>query len=201
MKAIRRFLFANLSLNEQMNIRLTLALLLTITTLARADVNSSPSAPAHNGAAIIKQSQIDQALEQTMSNGIKDTALRVVSVGNQYNVGVSVVRRTRVHGQSPPDALQHHAVTEVYEVLAGSGTLVTGGTVLDAKEISAPEIVKIIGPSATGKAIKAGTSRKIGRGDVVIIPAQMPHGFSEIASEGISYLLIRIDPQRVLEQR
>jgi quercetin dioxygenase-like cupin family protein len=41
-------------------------------------------------------------------------------------------------------------------------------------------------------------SRKIGPGDVVIIPPNTPHWFSEISSDQIVYLVVRVDPHKVL---
>jgi quercetin dioxygenase-like cupin family protein len=43
-----------------------------------------------------------------------------------------------------------------------------------------------------------GTSRKIGPGDVVIIPPNTPHTFTEITSDEIVYVVVRIDPHKVL---
>jgi len=52
------------------------------------------------------------------------------------------------------------------------------------------------GPSADGAAIQGGTSRRIKAGDVVIIPAGTPHSFSSVEGS-ITYLVIRVDPDRV----
>jgi len=41
-------------------------------------------------------------------------------------------------------------------------------------------------------------SRKIGPGDVVIIPPNTPHWFSDIPTSKIVYLVVRIDPDKVL---
>lgn len=86
-----------------MHSRFTISLLIiATTTLAFAQVKGSPSAPQSEGAAVVTKSQIGKALEKSAPNGIKDTALRVVSIGGEYNVGVSVVRRTRVNGNHRP---------------------------------------------------------------------------------------------------
>ena len=174
-----------------------LSICLVIATAGMALAQSA----AHSESAVVTKAQIDRALETAAPSGLADTVLRVLPIGQEYNVGVSVVRRTRVNGKTQPDALQHHEVTEVYQVVSGSGTLVTGGRVEGAKEITNENIVKAIGPSAAGQAITNGKSQHIGAGDVVVIPANVPHGFSELAPEGISYVLIRIDPHRVLQPK
>ena len=116
-------------------------------------------------------------------------------------MGVSVVRRSRVNGKTVPDALQHHAITEVYEVVSGCGTLATGEMLDGAKELEDPDVAREIGPSAEGVTVKGGKAERIGPGDIVIISPDTPHGFTEICREGISYVLVRIDPHRVLQLR
>jgi len=43
-----------------------------------------------------------------------------------------------------------------------------------------------------------GVSRKLAPGDVVIIPPNTPHWFSEITTDQIVYLVVRVDPKKVL---
>ena len=54
------------------------------------------------------------------------------------------------------------------------------------------------GPITEGSSIQNGMSRKIGPGDIVIIPPNTLHWFSEIPSDKIVYLVVRIDPHKVL---
>ena len=156
-----------------------------------------------NAAATITRTQIEEALRLAPKTGIKDVALRVVPAGSEYNVGVFAVRRTPVNGKAMPDAYQHHAITEIYQVVSGGGTLVTGGTLENATEIRRddPSVVRLMGPTAAGAAIKGGTSQHIGPGDIVVIPANTPHGFAELAPEGIAYVVVRVDAHRMLQAR
>lgn len=77
--------------------------------------------------------------------------------------GLIVVRR-RTAG--PNNASVHEDLTEVYQFVAGGGTLVTGGTLPDAKDRTA--------------GIKGGLSQKVQPGDFVILPPGTPHWFSQI---------------------
>jgi quercetin dioxygenase-like cupin family protein len=43
-----------------------------------------------------------------------------------------------------------------------------------------------------------GQSRKIGPGDVVIVPPNTAHGWSEVTDE-LVYLVVRMDPHKVLK--
>ena len=114
---------------------------------------------------------------------------------------MSVVRRSQVNGKTPPDAIVHDAITEVYQIIEGKGVLVTGGTIESATPMPAddPDVRQQIGPSSVGKLIIGGTRQELGAGDVVVIPPHTPHGFVEIKTKRIVYTLIRIDPQRLLE--
>ena len=98
----------------------------------------------------------------------------------------------------PPDALVHEAVSEVYQIIEGSGVMVTGGVLRSPRPIADAAILGEIGPSAAGQAIVGGTRRRVGPGDIVVIPAGTPHGFLEITTARIVYTIIRIDPLGVL---
>jgi glc operon protein GlcG len=66
----------------------------------------------------------------------------------------------------------HTTDTDLFYVLSGSATLVTGGTMTGGKEI---------GPNEwRGENIDGGETRKITKGDVVVIPAGTPHWFKQI---------------------
>jgi mannose-6-phosphate isomerase-like protein (cupin superfamily) len=121
--------------------------------------------------------------------------IRVVDAGG-YNVAVGALHRP----QAPlGGAAVHFKVTEIYHVIDGAGTLVTGGTMVNAKTRPPDsDAVKFEdGPGASGTAIQGGVSRRIKAGDLVVIPAGVPHWFSEIEGS-ITYVVVRIDPSRVL---
>jgi mannose-6-phosphate isomerase-like protein (cupin superfamily) len=99
---------------------------------------------------------------------------------------------------TPITAISHAQVTEVYYVVSGGGTLVTGGTMVNATPLpAAGELVKVaVGPSRTGT-FQGGNQMVVSAGDVVIIPAGVPHGFTDI-KEQVTYLSIRPDPEKIL---
>ena len=66
----------------------------------------------------------------------------------------------------------HEKEAEAVYVIDGSGTLTTGGTVLDEKRTNATNL--------SGTAIDGGTVRNIGKGDFTIIPEGTPHQFKPI---------------------
>jgi len=103
----------------------------------------------------------------------------------------------------PADAangIAHDGQTETYVIISGGGTLVTGGRIANGRR-SAPDsdVTRILnGPSCSG--IIAGpdvVSKQVKTGDVIIIPAGVPHGWSEIPDH-VDYLSVRPDPDRLL---
>lgn len=122
-------------------------------------------------------------------DAISDRPIRVVDVGG-YKTGIyGVFRPQSLAG----DAIRHEtSVTEIYYMLTGSGTLVTGGTITN--ETSSGDSPNTGRPNFRGDGIEAGTSRKIVAGDVVIIPGNVPHWWSSLDSD-IRYLIFRPDPE------
>jgi glc operon protein GlcG len=93
--------------------------------------------------------------------------------------GAVVVRRTK-----PGRAEVHTALTDVWYVIDGEGTLVTGGALVDGKNTEAGEI--------RGRAVSGGISRHIGEGDVIEIPAGVPHWVGKIGGKELVYLTVKI---------
>ncbi len=150
---------------------------------------NSPSATHISAADILA------TIENAPDGRVSDQQIRHIDAGG-HNVGVGVVRR-------PPTtslgAIQHHNQTEVYYVVSGRGTMVTGGELTNGRELNPDGAVvrTLTGPSAVG-GIEGGESREVGPGDMVIVPAGSPHGFSEI-TETITYLVVRVDPEQLVE--
>jgi mannose-6-phosphate isomerase-like protein (cupin superfamily) len=131
-------------------------------------------------------------------NGGGDRQMRVVDMG-KYNVSVGVLHRGKTTPGAPVSAINHLHVTEVYYIVSGSGTLLTGGVVENVRPMPAEsEVVKVaVGESNTGVFKQAAQTRKVGPGDIVIIPPGVFHGFSEVADH-VDYVSVRPDPDHVL---
>ena len=96
--------------------------------------------------------------------------------------------------------LWHQGQTETYIIISGSGTLVTGGKVMNGRK-SGPtsEVTKVLnGPSCSGTIVGDDVvKRVVNVGDIIIIPAGTPHGWTEIGDH-VDYLSVRPDPQRTI---
>lgn len=168
------------------------ALLVLLTSVFAFGSQEAPRA-THVSAADVRTT-----LSQLPPDRVSDRQIRMVDAGG-YNVGVGVVRRP---GSARQGSIGHDNLTEVYYVLQGSGMLVTAGTQIDATPIDPASATyrELTGPSATGSGIRDGQSRRIGPGDVVIIPAGVPHWFSSIEGT-IEYLVVRVDPDQLLVKK
>ena len=87
------------------------------------------------------------------------------------------------HRESPGVVEVHTRDTDIIYMLEGSATLVTGGTVVDGKNIEAEEI--------RGKDVKGGETRQITKGDVIIVPNGVPHWFKEVKGP-INYYVVKV---------
>jgi len=75
----------------------------------------------------------------------------------------------------------HEKDTDIIYMLDGSATLITGGEVLDGKTTALEEI--------RGTSIGGGESRRLGKGDVMIVPAGTPHWFKEVSGPVLYYVV------------
>ena len=127
-----------------------------------------------------------------------DRQMKVVDMG-KYNVSVGVLHRAKTTPGAPVGAINHEHITEVYYVISGGGTLLTGGTVDNIKPLPADgEIVKVaVGASNNGTFRQAAQTRKVGPGDIIIIPPGVYHGFADVADH-VDYVSVRPDPEHVL---
>jgi mannose-6-phosphate isomerase-like protein (cupin superfamily) len=126
-----------------------------------------------------------------------DRQIKVADLGD-YQLGVGVLYRGPTKPGAPVAAITHSKVTEAFYIISGSGTIVTGTTIENDRAFPAEtEFVRLaVGPSSGG-VFKGGERRPIAAGDVVIVPAGMPHGFDDI-TDHLTYLSIRPDLAGVL---
>ena len=98
-----------------------------------------------------------------------------------------------------PNGLYHESQTEGYYIVSGAGTMVTGGHIVNGrKSAAAAEVTTTLnGPSCSGSIMGSDVvTRDVQVGDIIIIPAGVPHGWSTIPDH-VDYLSFR-PSQRVL---
>ena len=94
--------------------------------------------------------------------------------GSNYKISIS--RRDK-GGQSEV----HADETDVFYIMEGSATFVTGGTVVDSKTTSPGQV--------RGAGITGGDSRVLSKGDVIVIPKGTPHWFKEVPDLVVYYVV------------
>ena len=144
----------------------------------------------------VKAAAIQTTLKDAMAKSVTDTQIRTVD-GGGHNIGVAVVYRLK---GMPGNAALHDKVSEIYNIIEGSGTLVTGGAIVNPqrRDSGSESVTQLNGPGVTGTAIQGGVSRRITRGDMVIIPAGTAHAWTEI-QETMTYTVVRVDPGRLVK--
>ena len=136
----------------------------------------------------VTSADIQKFINALPRDRVSDRPIRVVEVTGDYRVGVYGVFRPQ---DFPGDANLHEVnTTEIYYMVEGVATLVTGGTLTEPHP--APS-----GTSLRGSGIDEGVSRRITKGDVVIIPGHTPHWWSNLETD-IEYLIFRPDPDNRL---
>ena len=157
------------------------------------------SHPTPAKATDITNEEVDAVLKKSLPK--EDQQLKVVDVG-PYNLAVGIIHREAA--KDPTDGitscLAHHNVTETYIIRSGSGTLVTGGHIINPKEVTGDSDINIkaVGPTASGFVRNSEAQvRHVKPGDIVIIPADVCHGWFGI-TDHVDYLSNRPDPDRML---
>jgi len=120
------------------------------------------------------RSQLSQVAEKAKANGASGATL-----GDYRSHTIMVSERTANGG-----AEIHAHFDDVMIVLAGKATLITGGILIDARSGNN-------GDSA-GSGIRDGNSRSIEAGDVVHVPAGVPHQLLVSAGTVYSALVIKV---------
>jgi hypothetical protein len=91
-----------------------------------------------------------------------------------------------------PGGIAHDSQTEGYLIVSGGGTLITGGRIVNGRK-SAPdaEVTKVLnGPSCSGTMTGDLVKKVVKTGDIIIIPAGVPHGWTDI-TDHVDYLSFR----------
>jgi mannose-6-phosphate isomerase-like protein (cupin superfamily) len=167
---------------------LTLVAVLHSVAVAQQQGPQTPALPAGD----VSAKDITAFIDALPKDAISDRPIKGFDTG-AGRVTVYGVFRPR---NLPGDAILHETRTsETYYILQGTGTLVTGGVLADMIK-PAPDAANQ-GPRA--KRIDGGVSRKVGPGDIIVIPGRTPHWWSSLDGD-IRYIIIRSAPAAAAAQ-
>ena len=140
----------------------------------------------------------DEIQKVVSAPGGGDREIKIVDLG-KMNLGIAVLRRGATRPGAPLNGINHAKLTEVYYVVSGSGTFISGGEVENVRPLAADSelVTTVVGPGNNVTFKKPAQTRKVSAGDVIIVPAGVYHGFSEVPDH-IEYVLVRPDVEKVL---
>lgn len=152
---------------------LLLVMLLTFSFSAYGQNPGAPPALYMSGAEIM--ARLEEAASASASAGGWSVSV---------SPGVSVRRRSSSVQQF---AIVHPYSLEIYRILEGSGTFVTGGLLIPPLAPSTnPDIIR------TENGVEGGLARQVQAGDVLVLQPGTPHWFRSIDGDSITYMESRI---------
>ncbi len=118
---------------------------------------------------------------KSYEKGLRDKSMKG-ALGNYGNHNATINQRTE-------DGMVeiHDNQNDIFFIVSGEATLVLGGTPVDAKQTAPGELRAA---SSTG-----GDAKVLGPGDIVHIPAKVPHWFKVAKGKQITYLTFKVDAQ------
>jgi hypothetical protein len=154
----------------------------------------------HCQATYIPVSELDAYTAKAIKYKIVDQQVRSVDIG-KTQIGIGMVTR----GKLAPGAVrkgavaEHEQISEVYHVIDGTATLLTGPDLVGSVKRPAEEKTVRLqnGPGWSSDSIVNPQVNHLKPGDVIIIPAGTGHLFTEIPDH-ITYMMVRIDPDKVV---
>lgn len=136
--------------------------------LANAAADAFKTAPQASSAPVMyfPKSDVDDAFRKgaVLLNG--DGRNYMVHASRRDQAGMA-----EIHGKD----------ADVIHVLDGKATFVTGGSMVDPKTTAADEV--------RGPTIEGGETRELAKGDVVIVPAGVPHWFKQVNGPFLYYVV------------
>jgi len=180
--------------------RIISATLVVLVCVAPSIARGQESAPTANPkpAVDVTKAMLEAAAKigkEALKPGVavSDRNIALSDMGN-YQVTVAYVTRPATKVPSGT-VLSHDKVTEIYYVVSGRGTQVTGPLTGGTHSPGSTTI----GPGwSSTEMIKNGRTTTLGPGEMQIIPPGTGHIWTSIDEGGIVYMTIRVDPEHVL---
>lgn len=152
----------------------------------------------HCPATYIPTDELQAYVNRAINNNLVDQQVRSIDIGKSQ-IGIGIVHRGKLNGPAPNSVAEHDLISEVYHIIDGSATLVTGPDIVGMKR--RPSTLQTVreynGPGNNGSSIRNGVTHQLKPGDVIVIPAGTGHLFTKI-DDHITYLMVRIDPDKAV---
>ena len=130
------------------------------------------------GTLLLASALLNAAEDNKVTFVAADQVAKGGSLATAPNLSITVAHRAE-----PGMVEVHDKETDTFYVLDGSATIVTGGTIVGGS---------VTGPGQhRGTDITGGQAQRLAKGDVMVIPAGVPHWFKEVPSS-IDYYVVKV---------
>jgi mannose-6-phosphate isomerase-like protein (cupin superfamily) len=179
------------------SLRITIGILLGVTILLPVSAQTSKPTCNKCPATYVPAEELEAYLKRAEGVAVADQQVRALNVG-KTNVDIAVVYRGKISAPVKQSVAEHDLVSEVYHIIDGTATLMTGPDIVDLIPRPADDrAVRLLnGPGGNGASIRNGVTYQLKAGDVVVIPAGTGHLFTRI-DDHIRYLMVRLDPDKI----
>jgi mannose-6-phosphate isomerase-like protein (cupin superfamily) len=172
-----------------------------LTVVLMAQQGGEPKPTCHLcPATYIPVSELNAYTAKAIKYHLVDQQVRSVDIG-KVQVGIGMVTRGKLLADPNRKGAvaEHEQVSEVYHIIDGEATLLTGPDLVNpVKRRPDERTVRLQnGPGYNADAIRQPMVTHLKPGDMMIIPAGTGHLFTEIPDH-ITYMMVRIDPDKVV---
>jgi mannose-6-phosphate isomerase-like protein (cupin superfamily) len=131
------------------------------------------------GFALWKGGAVEKSGKELASK-IDEQKVAWLSLANYDNhlIGIS-------HREGDGSAELHETQVDILIVQEGAATLIVGGTMINPKTVKPHEV--------RGSSIEGGETKQLTVGDIIHIPANVPHQMKIASGKPFTYLVIKVD--------
>ena len=147
--------------------RVLIAGFAVILTASAAFAQQPPAAAAAASRTMVSAADVTALIAKAKAERKDNQALLAQSMIQLAPYNVSLEYRAAV-----ANAAVHETEAELFYVIDGSATLVTGGKLTNENRTN--------GANLSGSGIEGGVSRRVAKGDFIMVPEGTPHWFSAI---------------------
>ena len=157
---------------------LSVVALLTMTSVAQRGGGQNQPAPSITDTKIVTAAEVAALVAGTPKdrNG-NGNLIRLAP----YNVNME----HRIMSQA---AAVHETEAEMFYVIEGAGTLTTGGKLKEERRTNAENL--------SGTGIEGGVSKRVAKGDWILVPAGVPHQYPAVEAGGLTLMALHL-PKKI----